>query len=76
MSFSKTLRREIEVAFSKHAQPAWFRLVKYTVLIIAFYFFRGEKVFWIILLIGFIFGLILHFWYRYKTQAWTKSYGL
>ncbi len=76
MALNKTVRREIEVAFSKHAQPAWFKVVKYTVLITAFYFFRREKAFWTILVIVFILGLILHFWYRRETQGWTKSYGL
>lgn len=76
MSFSKIINREIEVAFSKHAQPVWFRIIKYVVLITALYFFWKEKLFWIILLIVFMLGLILHFWYRYKTQGWTKTYGL
>lgn len=76
MSFTKIIKREIEVAFSKHAQPVWFRIVKYVVLVSAFYFFWREKLFWIILLIVFVLGLVLHFWYRYKTQGWTKSYGL
>jgi hypothetical protein len=24
----------------------------------------------------FAFAMLLHFWYRYKTNGWTKSYGL
>ncbi len=76
MSFKKTIKREIEVAFSKHAQPAWFRIVKYAVLVTTFYFFWREKAFWIGLAIVFVFGLMLHLWYRYKTHGWTKSYRL
>jgi len=75
MSFSKKINREIEVAFSKHAQPVWFRVVKYVLLITTFYFFWRDKLFWIILLIVFVLGLVLYFWYRYKTNGWTKSYG-
>ncbi|MES2285399.1 MAG: hypothetical protein V4547_06895 [Bacteroidota bacterium] len=76
MAFSKTFKREIEVAFSKHAQPVWFRILKYIVLASVIYFLWGSRLLWIILLIVFVFAMLLHFWYRYKTQAWTKSYGL
>lgn len=76
MTFSKTLKREIEVAFSKNAQPVWFRILKYIVLGGMLYFFWESKLLWIILLIMFVFAMVLHFWYRYKTQGWTKSYGL
>jgi len=72
---NKILKREFEVAFSKHAQPVWFRVVKYILLGSFIYFFRKSKWFWIILTVLFILSLLLHFWYRYKTEAWTKSYG-
>ena len=76
MAFSKTIKREIEVAFSKHSQPIWFRIFKYILLGCILYFFWGTKLLWIILFIMFVFGMSLHFWYRYKTHGWTKSYGL
>jgi hypothetical protein len=76
MTFSKIIKREIEVAFSKHSQPVWFRILKYILLGSALYFFWGNRLLWIILLIFFIFALFLHFWYRYKTHGWTRSYGL
>jgi hypothetical protein len=76
MSFSKILKREMEVAFSKHAQPVWFRIIKYMVLGFIIYFFWGTKLVWIILLTIFVLSLLLHFWYRYKTHGWEKSYGL
>lgn len=76
MAFSKTFKREIEVAFSKHSQPIWFRILKYILLAFSIYFFWRSKLLWIILLIVFVFAMLLHFWYRYKTHAWTKSYGL
>ena len=75
MALSKTIKREIEVAFSKHAQPAWFRIVKYILLASLVYFLWGRKLLWIILLIMISVGLLLHFWYRYKTKGWTRSYG-
>lgn len=43
MLLKKTIKREVEVAFSKHAQPAWFRIVKYAVLVTTFYFFWRKK---------------------------------
>lgn len=76
MSFNKTIKREIEVAFSKHSQPAWFRVLKYILLGFLVYIFWGRKLLWIILLSLFAFAMFLHFWYRYKTRGWTKSYGL
>lgn len=75
-NFSSIVKRELEVAFSKHAQPLWFRLLKYTLLVLLFYFYGGTRIFWIILGIVFILGLLLHLWYRHKTEGWTKSYGL
>ena len=73
---NKIIKREIEVAFSKHAQPVWFRVVKYVLLGIGLFFFWNKKTFWIILLIVVLVGIVLHLWFRYKTQGWTKSYGL
>jgi len=76
MPLNKTIQREIEVAFSKHSQPVWFRVLKYLVLGCIIYFFWGTRLLWIILLPLFVLALLLHFWYRYKTQGWTKSYGM
>jgi len=76
MSFLNIIKREFAVAFSKDAQPVWFRIIKYTLLGTFLYFFWGETLLWIILLVVFVLGLALHFWYRYKTAGWTKSYGL
>lgn len=76
MSFSKIMKRELEVAFSKHSQPVWFRIVNYMVLATIVYLFWGSHWLWNILLVLLITSLFLHFWYRYKTRGWTKSYGL
>jgi len=76
MALTKIIKREIEVAFSKHAQPVWFRILKYILLGSILYFFWRSKILWILLLIFFVFAIWLHFRYRYKTHHWTKSYGL
>lgn len=75
MSFRNALKREIEVAFSKHSQPIWFKILKYFLLGCLLYFLWGSKWLWIILLVLFPVSMLLHFWYRYKTQGWTKSYA-
>jgi hypothetical protein len=75
MSFRKIMRREMEVAFSKHSQPIWLRVTKYILLIGIICFFWGTKTLLIIFLIILPSGISLHFWYRYKTKGWTKSYG-
>ena len=76
MSLKKSLKRELEVALSKKSQPAWFRIMKYILLGIVVYLFWGTRYLWIILLVMFVLAMCLHFWYRYKTQGWTRSYGL
>jgi len=73
---SKTIKREFEVAFSKKSQPIWFRIVKYVLLGSALYFFWGSRWLWICLAVFFVLAMVLHFWYRYKTKAWTRSYGM
>lgn len=73
--FSKALQREFEVAFSKHAQPIWFRIVKYIVIGLFVYFFWNRAWFWTVVFVFLGLSLALHFWYRYKTAGWRKSYG-
>jgi hypothetical protein len=75
MSFSKTIKRELEVAFSKHSQPLGFRLAKYLVIIVLLYLLWGSKWLWIVFSGLSLMALAVHFWYRYKTDGWTKSYG-
>ena len=51
MALGKTIKRELEVAFSKHSQPIWFRVLKYILLGVILFFFWGTELLWIILLI-------------------------
>jgi len=76
MGFKQLLKRELEVAFSRKSQPVWFRVVKYIVIGCLIYFLRGTSLLWILLSSLFVLGLVLHLWYRYKTEGWTKSYGM
>jgi hypothetical protein len=72
----KALQREIEVAFSKHAQPVWFRIAKWIVFLSVLYLLWGTKYIWWVIAGLVLVALSVHFFYRYKTKGWTKSYGL
>jgi asparagine N-glycosylation enzyme membrane subunit Stt3 len=50
----------------------WFRVVKYILLGSALYFFWGNSLLWIILLIFFVFALLLHFGTGTKRKAGQK----
>ena len=76
MAPNKTIKREIEVAFSRNAQPVWIRVLKYIILLVLLYFFWWSKLFRIAFLIVCVVAVGLHFWVRYKTDGWTKDYGL
>jgi len=59
MPFKKILERELQVAFSRQSQPAWFRVLKYVLLGLILYFFWGTKYLWIILVILLVFALLV-----------------
>jgi Ca2+-dependent lipid-binding protein len=73
---NETIRRELQVAFSKKAQPVWFRIAKWVIFLagcIALYS-TGYLWFWIFGLLAV--GLGVHMLYRWKTQAWTRPWGM
>ena len=72
---NKIWQRELEVAFSRHAQPLWFRIVKWIAFIAFFYWIWDSPYFWWIFIGLFVAALSLHFFIRYKTKGWTQSYG-
>lgn len=72
---NKTIKRELEVAFSKKSQSIRFRILKYSILSILIYCFWGNEWFWYGVGLAIVLAFILHFWYRYKTKGWTKSFG-
>jgi hypothetical protein len=75
MTLNKTIKRELEVAFSKNPQPVWLRIAKYIPIAILVYFLWGTSLLWIILGSLIVIALTIHFFYRYKTNGWTKSFG-
>ena len=68
--------RELYVAL--HGQSARFRAIKYAALIPCFayvYWRFGGEVFFKTLGVLLVLSLIVHFFYRWKTDGWTKDWG-
>jgi hypothetical protein len=71
----QALKREWEVAVSKNDQPAWLRLVKYIVLAVLLYIGWGSRWLLPLMIVLSVLAITIHFWYRYKTKGWKRSYG-
>jgi hypothetical protein len=71
----ETIRRELRVAFSRRAQPAWFRVVKWTIIILLMIAFWRKPVFWWGMLAALFIALSIHILYRWKTVGWTRPWG-
>ena len=69
------LKREARVAFSTKAQPVWFRLAKWAVIILLAALFWRSAYFWWSLLGAIITGLALHAFWRWKTKGWMQPWG-
>lgn len=74
-TLAHTLRREARVAFSLKAQPLWFRIFKWTFLLVSVALFCDRRWFWWTLACLLAAGLSLHFFYRWKTKTWTRTWG-
>jgi hypothetical protein len=75
MSAGKTLKREARVAFSRRAQPVWFRVVKWMVVVGVSVTLWRTPYFWLWILGGLSLGLTVHFIWRWKTKGWTRPWG-
>ena len=72
---NETLKREFRVAFSKKAQPVWFRIVKWVVFIgVSAALWRTPYFGWWLVGIT-LAGLTVHFVWRWKTKGWTQPWG-
>lgn len=76
MNWKEIIAREFKVAFSFKSQPLLFRIVKWIIVVSLIWFFHDYALFPIILFLLLVLSLALHFYYRKKTNGWTKSYGL
>jgi len=75
MPTSRTIRREARVAFSRRAQPLWFRILKWTILVALGVTFWRVPLFWVCLVAALILSLALHLFWRWRTKGWTQSWG-
>lgn len=76
-TFKETLRREKQVIIK--GQTPLFRLTKWIVILVIFALitiWKDIEVALIVLLAFAVLGIILHFFFRWKTKGWTQSWGL
>lgn len=73
----ETIERELRVAFSKKAQPVWFRIVKWTVFLgVSGALLSTKRAwFWSWLLGTTLAGATVHTIWRWKTEGWTRPWG-
>ncbi|MCU0783038.1 MAG: hypothetical protein MUF81_03130 [Verrucomicrobia bacterium] len=67
--------RELRVAFSRRAQPVWFRVVKWTCILVGAALIHDRRWFWWTLASLAAAGISLHLFYRWKTKSWTRAWG-
>jgi len=73
--FAAAIRRECQVAFSRRAQPVWFRIIKWVAILTGVVVFHERAAFWWCLASLAAAGTLLHFFYRWKTKTWTRAWG-
>jgi hypothetical protein len=69
------IRREVQVAFSLKAQPVWFRLIKWSVILFVTARYRRRWWFAYGVCAALAAALTLHGFYRWKTHGWTRAWG-
>ena len=77
MALKDFYRKEKYIAL--HAQTRRFRIAKYSVLLVVavgVYAWMGLNAAGLLLLLLFLAGISTHFFFRWKTEAWTRSWGL
>ena len=75
MSIREIIALELRVALSRTAQPVWFRVLKWIVIVSAVaYYWRAPGFWW---WVAGLFGLAvgLHLLWRTKTKRWTQPWG-
>lgn len=69
------IERELRVAFSRTHQSLPVRIVKWLVFFALVYWLHDRRYFWHVVVIAFAAAICLHFFYRWKTNAWTRAWG-
>ena len=75
MSVRKLASRELRVAFSRTAQPVWFRIVKWAFAIGLSTLLWRTPYFWFWIVGGLGIGLTVHLIWRWQTKGWTRPWG-
>jgi hypothetical protein len=75
MPSQDTLKRELRVALSRRAQPVWFRVLKWILIIALCVRFWRAPYFWWSVAGVFVLSLSLHLFWRWKTKGWTEPWG-
>jgi hypothetical protein len=75
LSARQGVKREMRVAFSRRAQPAWFRILKWAIAIGVSVTFWRHQYFWWWVAGALGAGLTLHLVWRWKTKGWTEPWG-
>jgi hypothetical protein len=70
-----TWKREVRVALSRKAQPVWFRVLKWIVIVAAVVALWGSPHFWLWIFGALAVGLLLHLFWRRQTHGWTRPWG-
>ena len=74
MSLRDAIALELRVALSPTAQPIWVRVLKWTLIIVAFWYFGNAQYFWWCVLVLFGVAVGLHLLWRSKTKVWTQPW--
>ena len=75
MTIGSVLKREARVALSKKAQPVWFRIAKWSVVVVFTLVYWRSIYFWLTMLVLLVVALMLHLVWRWKTKGWTQPWG-
>jgi hypothetical protein len=73
--FTVLLRREMRVALSLKAQPVWFRVLKWSIVLPLVVWLWPTRWFWPAMLTMLVAGLTLHFFFRWKTAGWSRPWA-
>jgi hypothetical protein len=72
---ANVIKKELRVAFSRKAQPVWFRVIKWVVFLSITRRLRATKWFRIWIACAALASLAVHLTYRWKTRGWIQAWG-
>jgi len=74
LSWREALLLEWRIATSPRAQPAWFRLLKWAVILSVVWYYWAAPYLWWSLGAALIVAVGLHMFWRMKTKRWTQRW--